>query len=92
MNWQHGKILKRLENEGKLMDSKGLTFYSWKDTGALALFKNKVNPLEIMRQLRHKDLTTTQLYCQSLYSVNLEIKALDNALLGEGVLMETLLL
>lgn len=92
MNWQHGRILKQLEKEGKLSDIKGLTFYSWKDTGALALFKNKVNPLEIMRQLRHKDLTTTQLYCQSLYSINREIKELDNALIGEGALMEALLL
>lgn len=92
MNWQHTQILQRLEKEGRLVDITGLTFYSWKDTGAMALFKQKVNPLEIMRQLRHKDLTTTQLYCQSLYSVNKEIKALDNELIGQDELMKSLLL
>lgn len=86
MNWRHNKILNKLEKEGEILDTKGLTYYSWKDTGALALFKQKVNPLEIMRQLRHKDLATTQLYCQSLYNVNQEIKVLNNNLLGDDVL------
>lgn len=78
MNYRHKKILEKLQKAGMLVDIVGLTYYSWKDTGALALFEKKVNMLEIMKQLRHKDLKTTQLYCESLYSVNQEIKTLDN--------------
>lgn len=81
MNWQQGQIVTRLQKKGLITDTKGLTFYSWKDTDALALFKRNVNTLEIMRQVRHKDLTTTQRYCESLYIINEEIKALDNKLL-----------
>jgi integrase len=81
MNRQHRSILQKLEKEGKLPTIEGLSFYSWKDTGALELFRQKVNILEIKRQLRHKDLATTQKYCEMLYSVNTEIKRLDNKLL-----------
>jgi len=83
---RHKRILEALRDEGELLDLTGLSLYSWKDTGALELFKQKVNPLEIMKQLRHTDLATTQLYCQSLYSVNREIKLLDNNLLGDDLL------
>jgi len=62
-------------------DITGLQYYSWKDTGAVELFKKKVNILEIMRQLRHKDLSTTQKYCQSLYVINMEIRDLVNPIL-----------
>lgn len=86
MNARHARILKELRKDKKILDIKGLSLYSWKDTGALELFKKKVNPLEIMKQLRHNDLATTQLYCQSLYNVNREIKALDNDLIGEELL------
>lgn len=79
-NLRHKKILDALKKKGLLTNIDGLSYYSWKDTGALELFKRKVDTLEIMQQLRHKDLTTTQLYCQSLYTVNKEIKALDNRL------------
>lgn len=80
LNYRHGQMLKKLQQKGMLVDLKGLTFYSWKDTGAMDLFKAKVNVLEIMRQLRHKDLATTQEYCQSLYIVNHEIKTLNNSI------------
>lgn len=75
---RHKAIIDKLHQEGTLEDITGLAFYSWKDTGAMELFKQKVNMLEIMRQLRHKSLSTTQKYCQSLYQVNYEIKALRN--------------
>lgn len=78
MNYRHGILLKKLQKLGILSDIEGLTYYSWKDTGAMRLFKMKVNMLEIMQQLRHKDLNTTQKYCKSLYIVNQEIKALNN--------------
>lgn len=79
--WErHRNALQLLHDKGKLLNIKGLSYYSWKDTGAMELFKKKVNMLEIMKQLRHKDLATTQKYCQSLYVINEEIKALPNAL------------
>lgn len=81
LNYRHKQILKKLQKKGLLADIKGLSFYSWKDTGAMDLFKAKVNILEIMRQLRHKDLSVTQEYCQSLYMVNREIKHQKNSLL-----------
>lgn len=81
LNSRHRSILLKLHKTGKLSNIKGLSFYSWKDTGALYLFEQKVNTLEIMRQLRHKDLSTTQKYCNSLYSVNREIKNLKNSIL-----------
>ena len=74
------KLANKQLEEGNKLEEQG------KYKEALELFKQKVNPLEIMKQLRHKDLTTTQIYCQSLYSVNREIKALDNDLLGDNVL------
>ena len=80
MNFRHREYLEQLQKKRLIHDITGLTFYSWKDTGALELFKRKVNILEIMRQLRHKHLDTTQRYCQSLYIVNKEIRDLDNPL------------
>lgn len=76
LHYRHKQILQELHRKGLLKDIQGLTFYSWKDTGALELFRQKVNILEIMRQLRHTDLSTTQRYCNSLYIVNKEIKEL----------------
>ena len=81
LNNHHLKALRRLRDQGLIHNIEGLSFYSWKDTGALQLFKKKVNILEIMRQLRHKDLSTTQRYCQSLYVMNQEIRDLNNELL-----------
>ncbi len=80
-NLRHKNLLTKLFKEGKLDDIEGLQFYSWKDTGVVELFKKKVNILEIMRQLRHKDLSTTQKYCQSLYIINYEIQNLVNPIL-----------
>lgn len=67
----------RLHREGKLGDPTGIQSYSWKDTGALLLFEMKVDLLQIMKQLRHGDLTTTQKYCNSLNEKAPEIKGLD---------------
>lgn len=84
MNWRHKQILSDLHQRGLLSNIEGLSFYSWKDTGVMQLFKSKVDPLEIMRQVRHKELNTTQKYCQSLYIINKEIQTLDNKLLVKG--------
>lgn len=80
MNNRHKAILQHLHKKGDLENINGLMHYSWKDTGAYELFKRGVNILEIMRQLRHKDLSTTQKYCESLYIINKQIKKLDNIL------------
>lgn len=86
LNYRQSKIIRKFKKDGRLGDIKGLTFYSWKDTGALELFRRKVNLLEIMRQMRHKDLKTTQMYCRSLYTINYEIKNLDNQLVPNSFL------
>jgi len=78
LNLRHKNGIKKLKEKGLLEDIVGLQLYSWKDTGAIELFKKKVNILEIMRQLRHTDLSTTQKYCNSLYAINQEIQVLDN--------------
>ena len=75
---KHSSILKELHSEGKLPVLEGLTFYSWKDTGAQVLFKNNINPDEVMKQMRHKDLAYTQRYGSSLHLVNVQIKSFDN--------------
>lgn len=80
-NQQREYVLKPLFKKKTLKNIKGLSFYSWKDTGAYELVKNKVNIIEIMKQLRHASLEVTQRYCNSLYSVNKEVKALKNDLL-----------
>lgn len=80
MNNRHKGILELLHKKGDLENIDGLMHYSWKDTGAYELFSRGVNILEIMRQLRHANLSTTQKYCDSLYIINHQIKALDNSL------------
>jgi len=78
---QRSSVLKVLQKKGELMDLTGLSFYSWKDTGAYQLVKQKVNIREIQKQLRHSSLEITQRYCEGLYSINKEIKVLDNPLI-----------
>lgn len=57
------------------------TFYSWKDTGATALIQAGIPIDEVMKQLRHTDLATTQVYIQNLHRVNEKIRDLDSLLL-----------
>ena len=80
MNMKHRDIIGDLHKRGLIDNIDGLTFYSWKDTGATYLFKNNVNPREIMDQMRHKSLEYTQRYSKSLYVVNRQIKGLENRL------------
>ncbi|HQU51429.1 MAG TPA: tyrosine-type recombinase/integrase [Saprospiraceae bacterium] len=86
LNYRHRMIIEKLNKSKQLKDINGLTFYSWKDTGAMELFKRKINILEIRKQLRHKDLKTTQVYCESLYEINEEIKHLDGGLIAPALL------
>lgn len=89
MYLRHKKLLDGYLKKGIITNIEGLTYYSWKDTGAMELWRLGVNPLEIMKQLRHKDLNTTLLYCQSLYYINREIKALRNPIRGISKLTNT---
>lgn len=77
LNKKHKSIVMLLHREGKVADPGGIQSYSWKDTGALLLFEMKVDVLQIMKQLRHGDLSTTQKYCNSLNEYAPEIQGLD---------------
>lgn len=50
----------------KLGYSTRYSFYSWKHTGVVALYKSGAGLLEIQRQLRHHDLRTVQIYLESM--------------------------
>lgn len=50
----------------KLGYSRRYSFYSWKHTGVVALYKSGAGLLEIQRQLRHHDLRTVQIYLESM--------------------------
>ncbi len=45
---------------------KRYSFYSWKHTGVVSLYKSGAGLLEIQRQLRHHDLRTVQIYLESM--------------------------
>ena len=53
----------------------------WKDTGAMALIRGGIDIYEVMRQMRHTDLSTTQKYLKSLTTVNTKIRDLSTILL-----------
>ncbi len=42
------------------------TFYSWKHTGAMQLYKATKDPYIVMRQCRHTDISITMIYLRSL--------------------------
>lgn len=57
----HSEVLK-----GMKFNNPDLTLYSWKHTGVVAAYKEKIDPYAIMRQLRHHSLDMTQVYLKSL--------------------------
>lgn len=75
------KLIRRLKDRGALGNIEGVSFYSWKDTGVTALIQAGVPVDEVMRQLRHTNLATTQVYMNSLHRVNEKIKNLESALI-----------
>lgn len=81
MNTRHRKLLVDLHKRGKISTIEGLSYYSWKDTGATALVRAGIPIDEVMKQLRHSDLSTTQIYIQSLHRVNENIRKLDSFLI-----------
>lgn len=76
LNKRHRKIVTRLEEAGKLNDGEGIQLYSWKDAGAINLFEQKVDLLQIKKQLRHTSLDVTQRYVESLSDYSPEIAGL----------------
>jgi integrase len=77
---RHNKITQHLHKTGKLRTTKGITIYSWKDTGAMTLIKSGVDAYEIMRQMRHSDLNMTQKYLKSLNDISASIRDLKISL------------
>lgn len=76
---RHAKVLARLKEEGKLADTRGLTWYSWKDTG-ISLHAHSTSPLATRDQAGHKNLSITEIYYHQP-EVNGEYRALENDLL-----------
>jgi integrase len=59
---------------GMLATIEGYSAYSWKDTGAIAMVKSGMDIVAIQKHLRHKSLSTTQRYLQSLGVVNKDVR------------------
>lgn len=81
MGNRHKLLIRDLRERGSLPDIEGISYYSWKDTGATALIQAGIPIDEVMKQLRHTDLATTQTYIQSLHRVNEKIRDLESLLL-----------
>jgi integrase len=75
---RHKKVLDRLKAEGVLGDIKGLTWYSWKDTG-ISVHIRSTSPLATKDQAGHHDLSVTSRYYHQP-EVNSEYQALPNDL------------
>lgn len=75
-NQRHRYALNKLLKDSKLNNMDGISFYSWKDSGALAL-DGKASINSIMRHYRHKSLDYTQRYMESVKVVNEDIQKAD---------------
>lgn len=75
----HKRIIDRLRASGKLADTFGLTWYSWKDTG-ITDHTGKTSPLSTRDQAGHEHFDQTLAYYQQA-SVNQEYAGLKNDLL-----------
>lgn len=71
---RHNRVVKKLIDDEIMADSEGVYLYSWKDTGVFELHEAGVPIMEIKKQCRHKDLSTTQRYLNELKEVNENIK------------------
>lgn len=76
---RHKSVINHLHQNGQLRSKSGISIYSWKDSGAMALIRAGIDIYEVMRQMRHSDLSTTQKYLKSLHSINKSIR--DNQIL-----------
>lgn len=69
-------VIKTLKREGKLHNTKGLQFYSLKDSLAIYLLDMGVDVESAMRHFRHRDLAVFQRYVKRLGVVNEKIRDL----------------
>lgn len=69
-------MVRRLKAEGKLHDLTGVQFYSLKDTLALYLLDNGVDPHSAMEHFRQNDLRVFQRYVKRLGQINEKVKSL----------------
>jgi integrase len=81
LNEAHRKIIHHLFQENKLRSITGISLYSWKDTGAMSLVRAGIDIYEVMKQMRHTDLSTTQKYLKSLSQINKGIYQLKSIML-----------
>ena len=77
MNYRHKKILEDLQEKKLLSSIQGLSFYSWKDTGAMQLIEAGLDIVSIQEHFRHESLDTTQKYLNRLNQVNEKIKGIN---------------
>lgn len=75
---RHKKLLDRLVDTGKLTNTEGLTWYSWKDTG-ISLHTRKTSPVATKDQAGHTNLSITSLYYHA-EEVNTDYQKLANDL------------
>jgi integrase/recombinase XerD len=75
LNNKHKKIMRSLFEKGIIDDITGISFYSWKDTGVQNYLDMQINMYELMRQLGHADLETTQIYAEKRAMINHSIKS-----------------
>lgn len=76
----HAKILAKLKAMGKIGDTQGLSWYSWKDTGISANVR-RTSPLATKDQAGHESLDMTSLYYHQEV-VNTDYLRLENDLVG----------
>ncbi len=75
LNRRHRIVLDSLKAE---METNDKSIYSWKDTGASDMLKRGVDVMQLMKQLRHKDLNTTQRYLTGFGIINERISNIGN--------------
>jgi len=68
------EMLQAMLKAKMLKSIEGYTAYSWKDTGAIAMVKAGMDILALQKHLRHKSLSTTQRYLQTLGVVNKDVR------------------
>ena len=76
---RHLKMLERLKASGKLKETNGLTWYSWKDTG-ISIHARKTGPVATKDQAGHRSLALTSVYYHAA-ETNPEYLTLENDLL-----------
>lgn len=75
---RHSNILRRLRESGALKDTRGLSFYSWKDSG-ISAHAAQTGPVATKDQAAHRSLDITAIYYHAP-EINEAYKVLPNDL------------